>query len=189
MKKFLKDLKKLNYGEGTNKIFTGLSVILLIISVALLGSGGLDQEKSFNTTNLHVVDGDTVKASVNNSNITVRLLGVDTPETYAENSPNEFGLEDTAENRRCLRNWGVKATDYLENFTLREVNIHTDRISENRGDYGRLLAYLEIDGRSVNEALLRKGYARVYESRFSRLESYRDLASEARDRNIGVWSC
>jgi micrococcal nuclease len=188
-KKFLKDLKKSNYAEDTNKAFIGLSLIFLALSVVLLSTGGLDQERNFSTDDLRVIDGDTVEVSANSSNVTVRLLGVDTPETQAQNSPDEFGLEDTAKNRRCLGNWGEKATEYVEKFTTGKVNISTDKISENRGDYGRLLAYLEVDGESLNEALVKNGYARVYESKFSRLENYRIYASEARSENIGVWSC
>lgn len=188
-KKFSNSLKKWNREADTNKIFTGLSLIVLIFSIAALNSGGLESNQSFSSDSIRVIDGDTVEASINNSNVTVRFLGVDTPETQAENAPREFGLEDTAENRRCLRNWGEKATEYVENFTDSEVQIETDKISERRGDYGRLLAYIDKENKFLNEALLENGYARVYESEFTQLEKYRGLEAEAQRRSIGVWSC
>lgn len=188
-KKFSNSLKKLSREADTNKIFTALSLIVLIVSIVALNSGGLKSDQEFSSDTVRVIDGDTLEASVNNSNVTVRFLGVDTPETHTENSPREFGLEDTVENRKCLRNWGEKATEYVKNFTVSEIKISTDKISENRGDYGRLLAYIDKGNKSLNEELLRKGYARVYESDFTQLEKYRGLEEEAKKDDIGVWSC
>ena len=188
-KKFSNSLKKWKREADTNKIFTGLSLIVLILSVAALNSGGLEKERNFSSDSVRVIDGDTVEASVNNSNVTVRFLGVDTPETQTENAPREFNLEDTGENRNCLKRWGEKAAEYVEVFTGSGVRIKTDKVSENRGDYGRLLAYIEKGNKSLNEELLRKGYGRVYESDFTQLEKYRGLEDEARRENIGVWSC
>ena len=188
-KKFSNSLKKLSKEADTNRIFTGLSLIVLILSIVALNSGGLESEQDFSSDSIRVIDGDTLEASVNKSNVTVRFLGVDTPETHKENSPGEFGLEDTAENRKCLRNWGEKATEYVKNFTDSEVRISTDKISENRGDYGRLLAHITKGNTSLNEELTRKGYARVYESEFRQLEKYRGLEEEAKRDKIGVWSC
>ena len=45
---------------------------------------------------------------------TLRLLGVDTPETFGENDPAEFeGISETAAGRDHLAEWGERATAFV----------------------------------------------------------------------------
>ncbi|MCS5648309.1 MAG: thermonuclease family protein, partial [Dehalococcoidia bacterium] len=57
-----------------------------------------------------------------------------------------------------------------------------------RGYYGRLLAYIEIDGYDFNESLILRGYARVYEEGTSSREK-RYLSQQARvtSEDVGLW--
>ena len=93
-------------------------------------------------TIIEVIDGDTVIVDLAGHRETVRLLGIDTPETVHPNRPVEcFGPEATARLRLLLApGSGVLVT--------RDV--------EPRDRYGRLLAYLErlSDGLQVNQALV-----------------------------------
>lgn len=139
-----------------------------------------------------VVDGDTVEVRyANGTSETVRLVGVDTPEVRGEISPGEFeGVPDTAAGRSCLREWGERAsavaTRALEG---REVRVALDPREGPRGSYGRLLAYVRVDGRTFNYRLVAEGYARVYESDFSLQERYLAAESRARANGSGVWTC
>lgn len=184
---YLKGLRKLSRGDATNKILTASATVLVIFSFSLLID--FDREKDFTADSIRVIDGDTVEASVNSSDVTVRLLGVDTPETQMENNPSEYGLEDNQDVRRCLDNWGAKATEYAERFITSDTAIRTDRLSSNYGDYNRLLAYVENSNGSLNRELVRKGYGRVYESEFTELENYLELEEQAREQRRGLWNC
>jgi micrococcal nuclease len=125
---------------------------------------------------------------------TIRLLGVDTPETsVGEVSPDEWtGIPDTTDGRDWLVNWGGEATSYAEDrLAGEEIYIETDPDSDRRGYYGRLLVYVyqsESAETSFNERLLRNGYARYYDSQFSRSESYDSYESTAQSDNVGVWN-
>ena len=169
-----------------------LTFSLVLLGVALFLVADTDQKpSSYNSTVSDVVDGDTVDFTGGFTG-TVRLLGVDTPETYAANSPGEFGLEDTTSNRDCLEKQGIKATEFTENYTSgKKIHISLDPIADRRGDYGRLLAYLEAENssESLNRLLLEKGLARVYVSDFRKLEEYQKVEKVAKERGIGVWSC
>ena len=101
---------------------------------------------TFRAVVTRTVDGDTVTVSTARGEDTIRLLGINTPETH---HPTK-GVE-------C---YGPEASAYTDaHLTGREVTLELD--VEHRDQYGRLLAYLSLDGRRFNDELLRKGYARL----------------------------
>jgi micrococcal nuclease len=139
-----------------------------------------------------VVDGDTVKVRLaNGTTDTVRLVGVDTPEVHDETDPAEFeGVPDTAAGRSCLRTWGERASEHAkERLDGREVRLTFDTTLDHRGYYGRLLAYVTIGNESFNRVLVAEGYARMYDSDFTRKADYRDAERRARERALGLWAC
>lgn len=138
-----------------------------------------------------VVDGDTVEVRFQDgTEDTIRLLGVDTPETtYSRVSPDEYaGIPNTTSGRDHLFNWGENAKEYaVSTLSNKQVTIVTDDESDTRGYYGRLLAYVMVDGENFNALLLENGYARVYESDFTKLNEFNGLQETAQTRNVGVW--
>jgi micrococcal nuclease len=121
-----------------------------------------------------VVDGDTVEIAVAGRRETVRLLGVDTPETVHPLRPVEcFGPEASAFTRSRLLG--------------RTVRLAFDRVRRDR--YGRLLAYLEVDGQRFNDVLLAGGYATLLvippNGAHGRTMLGREL--EARRAGRGLW--
>jgi len=92
------------------------------------------------------VDGDTAHVRTARGDETVRFLGVNTPETHHPTKGIEcFGPEAAAFTQRRL--------------TGRRVTLELD--VEHRDRYGRLLAYVIVDGHRFNDVLLREGYARL----------------------------
>jgi len=57
-----------------------------------------------------------------------------------------------------------------------------------RGEFGRYLAYVYINGMDFNALLLKKGLARVYLSHFSKESEYLRLENYAREYRIGLWN-
>ncbi|MFB6118813.1 lamin tail domain-containing protein [Halosegnis sp.] len=137
------------------------------------------------------VDGDTLEIRFDNGTTdTVRLIGVDTPEVHAENSPDEFeGVPETAAGRDCLRRWGERASDQAKRLEGETVGIAFDPNLDRRGYYGRLLVYVVEDGVSFNYDLVARGYARMYESPFTRADAYAAAETEAMNAGRGVWEC
>ena len=171
-----------------NKSEAGIALVILGLALFLAADTSQDITK-YGVNNVETVDGDTIEAE-GDINATVRLLGVDTPETVSENKPREFGFSDTQENRNCLKKWGKEASEFTSNFTSTgNVSLDTDPMADRRGAYGRLLAYVEKDSEVLGKRLLEEGYARVYESNFTRLEEYRELQSKAKTEEKGLWQC
>ena len=92
-------------------------------------------------------DGDTLEISKRiRGTTTVRLIGVDTPETVDPDEPVEpFGMEASAYTKDALKGRRVR------------LEIGQDP----KDDYGRLLAYLWTEGGMFNEDLLARGYGRL----------------------------
>jgi micrococcal nuclease len=93
-----------------------------------------------------VIDGDTIEVRIGGQEDEVRYIGIDTPETVKPGTPIQcFGRRASAVNHRLVEG--------------RRARLVFDR--ERRDVYGRLLAYVYVDGRFVNAYLVRRGYART----------------------------
>ena len=149
----------------------------------------IDSIDSLQATVTQVVDGDTVKVKfLDNSSDTVRILGIDTPETHVMNKRYEYG-EIT--NLDCLKAWGTQATEFTFNMLYeREITIESDPLAPERGYYDRRLAYVRINEKDFGSLLLEKGLARVYEEGESgRKTEYLQQEAKAKDSVLGLWGC
>ena len=123
-----------------------------VLVAALLGSAGWGWFTGGHTaanlpaTVIRVVDGDTVIARLGSGAVEkIRLLGVDTPEVVDPRKP--------------VQCFGHAASDFTKaQLTGRRVSLELD--AEQRDKYGRLLAYVILDGHRYNDELLERGYAR-----------------------------
>ncbi|MFD5853767.1 thermonuclease family protein [Cytobacillus pseudoceanisediminis] len=64
-------------------------------------------------------------------------------------------------------------------------------VGERQDRYGRLLAYVYVNGKSVQEILLEEGLARVayvFPPNTRYLSDYEAAEKRARDKEIGIWS-
>lgn len=126
-------------------------------------------------TVIEVVDGDTVVVRLDDGRVdTVRLLGIDTPETVHPDKGVEcFGPEASQAAR--------------ERFAGRRVALEHD--VEVRDRYGRRLAYVFVDGVRVNDEILRNGYGRLLVITPNEAHARSLLAAEleARAAGRGLW--
>ena len=120
-----------------------------------------------------VIDGDTVELT---SGERVRYLLVDTPEVDGVASEC-YARQALALNRTLVEHRRIE---------LRYEEQCTDR-------FGRLLAYVTVDGREVNSLLVEEGYACVLHvppSGAARVQEFLELEQSARSLNLGLWgSC
>lgn len=119
-----------------------------------------------------VLDGDTVLLA---SGERVRYIGVDTPEMHRRGKPVEpYAREAKEFNRRLVEGKWVRL----------ELDL------EQRDRYGRLLAYVYLEGGTfVNAELLRYGYARLMTipPNVKHGELFSRLQKEAREAKRGLW--
>jgi micrococcal nuclease len=131
---------------------------------------------------LRVIDGDTIVIvagpGVADDTVTVRLIGVDTPETVHPSKPVQaYGKEASAFTTNLLKGESV----YL---VFEGEKPETDK-------YGRTLAYVyrAPDGLFVNAEIVRQGYGHAYVAfPFKYLDQFRALETFARASEKGLWA-
>ena len=153
---------------------------------------GISGGEARQATVTRVIDGDTVEIEfADGETDTVRLIGVDTPETSLDDvSPDEYeNIPETQAARDHLYNWGQQAEQFAnQELDGQQVRVVTDGEGDRRGSFGRLLAYIYYDeGTNFNHALLDQGYARVYDSSFSLREEFDSTEEQARSNSVGLW--
>lgn len=111
-----------------------------------------------------ITDGDTVKVLVGKDQITVRLDGIDAPE-----SKQAFGTKS--------REFLAKLC-HEKDVTVRKTG--TDR-------YGRTLGTILVDGTDVNAEMVKAGMAWHYKQ-FSKDKELARLEIEAREAKAGLWA-
>jgi micrococcal nuclease len=147
-------------------------------------------EAGVTVTVVEVVDGDTMDVRFPDGEVErVRLLGVDTPEVHTATDPAEWeGVPETDSGWEWLRDWGHKSSEFARTeLAGTDVTVRTDPEADRRGGYGRLLVYLSEDGESFNRQLLDQGYARLYDTAFSKRATYASAEEAARANDVGVW--
>lgn len=129
---------------------------------------------------VRVVDGDTIVVNFNGTNETVRLIGIDTPETKKPNTPVQpFGPEATEHMRALVAEAG------------NTVRLTFDPSQGERDRYQRLLAYAASPaGNDFGEAQLRAGLAKEYTYRtaYAKQATYKAAETQAKNAHIGIWS-
>ncbi len=124
---------------------------------------------------LEVVDGDTIKVSINGSTYSVRYIGIDTPETKHPSKPVEhFGPEASAYNKKLVGGKTVRVVKDVSN---------TDK-------YNRLLRYIYVGDLFVNAKLVKEGYAHAssYPPDVKYADKFRELERWAKENNKGLWA-
>lgn len=128
---------------------------------------------------VRVVDGDTIKVSIEGTIYTVRYIGMDTPETVKPATPVQWmGPEASAANRSLVEGQQV---------VLEKDVSEVDR-------YGRLLRFVWLDRPGgwllVNAELVRLGFASVftYPPDVAHVDVLLTAEREARAANRGLWS-
>ena len=150
-------------------------------SVAISEQNTLEQEANNEDLFLvtQVVDGDTIKVKINDKIETLRLIGVDTPETVDPRKPVQcFGKKASNKTKELLNN--------------QYVRLESDQLSGERDKYGRLLRYVFLqDGTNFNKLIISEGFAHeyTYNSIVYKYQSgFKEAEKEARENKRGLWA-
>jgi endonuclease YncB( thermonuclease family) len=114
-----------------------------------------------------VLDGDTVQVKKGRDLVSVRLYGVDCPESR--------------------QSFGQQAAEFTRKQVLGK-KVQVERVDTDR--YGRTVGLVSVGGKMLNRELVRSGYAWLYES-YCRKQplciELRELEERARKRKAGLW--
>jgi len=127
---------------------------------------------------VQVVDGDTIKVNMNGKTETIRLIGVDTPETV--------------DPRKTVQCFGEEASKFAkESLSGQSVKLEADATQDNRDKYNRLLRYVFLsDGTNFNQRLVSEGYAYeyTYNTAYSKQAEFKSAQKVAESSDKGLWA-
>jgi endonuclease YncB( thermonuclease family) len=139
-------------------------VLLLLLGVSLESIAQVIPQ-TFSGKVTSVKDGDTIEVLYQGNPVRIRLAHVDTPE---KGQP-----------------YGNNAKQFASDFCFNRVVkiVQTDKPDR----YGRLIALVQIDGRTLNLELVRAGLAWHF-LKYSKDQTYAGAEIDARTKKIGLWS-
>ena len=125
-----------------------------------------------------VTDGDTLHVMIDGTDETVRLIGINTPETV--------------DPRRAVECYGKEASARMKEIASGKiVRLEYDDSQSLRDAYGRLLAYIYLeDGQMINRKMVAEGYAYEYTylTPYRYQSEFRQLQKLAQGSGRGLWS-
>lgn len=124
-----------------------------------------------------VVDGDTIVIDMDGKSETIRLIGIDTPET----NDARTGVE-------CF---GKEATEKLKSVIGDRVSIEKDTSQGERDKYRRLLTYIYTEeGTMLNKYMIAQGYAHeyTYNEPYKYQKEFKAAEADAKKSKRGFWA-
>lgn len=118
-------------------------------------------------------DGDTARFIISNEERKVRFLAIDTPEVDNNEPFSKVAAEYT-----CNR---------LKN--AKEIYLEYDSNSDKEDKYGRILAFVHVDGELLQKELVERGYAKVayIYGDYEHVSELRELEEIAKNNGLGIW--
>ncbi len=127
---------------------------------------------------IKVVDGDTIQILVGDKKQTVRMIGVDTPESVDPRKP--------------VQCFGEKASKKTSELLLnKKIYLEADSTQGDSDRYKRLLRYVFLeDGTNVNKLLIEQGFGHqyTYNKPYKYREEFIKAEAEARENKRGLWA-
>jgi len=125
-----------------------------------------------------ITDGDTIHIEMDGRDETVRLIGINTPETV--------------DPRRTVECFGKEASTRMKEIAKGKiVRLEFDETQDTRDTYGRLLAYIYLeDGQMINRKMIAEGYAYEYTYLlpYKYQKEFRQLQNLAQSSKRGLWA-
>lgn len=125
-----------------------------------------------------VIDGDTIQVVIDSKKETIRLIGIDSPETVDPRKQVQcFGKEAS-----------VKAKSLLSD---QSVKLESDSTQGERDKYQRLLRYVFLeDGTNFNKLMISEGYAHeyTYNMPYKYQSDFKQAQKEAEENKRGLWA-
>jgi micrococcal nuclease len=126
-----------------------------------------------------VVDGDTIAVVTGGTEVKVRLIGINEPESVDPRRPVE-----------CM---GKEASGVLKDkLEGKNIRMESDPSQGTYDKYKRLLRYVYVGSStvSVNEEMISEGYAYeyTYDEPYKYQTQFKEKEEKAKKENIGLWS-
>jgi micrococcal nuclease len=167
----------------SSSLFKGILTVL----IALALSSSSHAQETYKV--IRIVDGDTLKINYKGKEESIRLIGIDAPESRI-NDRAKRESQRTGQDLKTITALGKEATRFVKTLIKPGDRIRIEFDVEKRDRYRRLLGYVYLsNGKMLNEEIIKAGYANLltippnvkYQGRFI------EGQVEAREHKRGLW--
>ena len=134
--------------------------------------------KEITVTLAKCVDGDTAQFNINNEKKRTRFLAINTPESVHPTKGNEI--------------YGKDASTYTcEKLTnAKKIVLEFDEKADQTDKYGRVLAWVFVDGELLQKDLIKNGYAEVayLYGKYKYVSLLQEEEQKEKNEKKGIWS-
>ena len=170
----------------------GLKAILTAVLIILISFNAYTQECY---KLLYVIDGDTIKILYHGKKTSVRLLGIDTPESR-KNRRAYYQARKNHQDVETIIHLGKQAKRHLKELLAGYSKVclaydQNNAYTGHRDRYHRILAYVYTpDGKFINQLMLEDGYAYLL-TQYPLETKYEDILRKAYrtaiENHKGLW--
>ncbi len=175
--------------RGLNKLIAVIIIFVGILLIEYLDLQNIEDEKLESFKFVRVVDGDTIIIEDEaGENTRVRLIGIDTPESVAQEAERN-------------NEYGQMASDYLKDLLKDTDRVYLEYDISDDDQYDRTLAYVWLndvddtfDDSSIRESMLNAiivengyGIAKTYKPTVAHDFTLKELMYEAQSKKSGLW--
>ena len=125
-----------------------------------------------------VIDGDTFHIKYQGKTQSVRMLGIDAPESNKTRY-------------KYLECFGLEAKNYLKTLIdKKKITLQFDPSQDQKDIYDRLLAYVFLDDKNINQTMIEDGYAKeyTYKTPYNYQSEFRQAEQSAQNNYLGLWN-
>jgi micrococcal nuclease len=145
--------------------------------------------RTFTAEVIRVIDGDTIKVNLQGQTESIRLIGIDTPESRK----NGKAMRDSDRSGRdvaAIISQGKEASAFTRSRVKKGDSVRLETDVQQRDKYRRILVYVWLsDGTMLNEAIVRAGYAQpaTFPPNVRHQDLFLEAARDARRNGRGLW--
>lgn len=176
---------------GLQVLFFGIICISLLLHTELNQPIASNSQESIESQNdvqeerglvTRIIDGDTIKVAINNTEETVRIANINTPETVHPN--------------KIVECYGKEATQKITDLILdKTIVLKADQTQQDRDRYGRLIRYVFLNSdqtsADIGLTLVSEGYAHASHygnTPHEYFELYESAQKKAQIEQKGLWN-
>ncbi len=169
--------------------FKERKIIMKTLLILFLAVGISAHPQKHKVLIAYVIDGDTIKVFFQGRKESVRLIGIDTPESR-RNSRAKRIARKTGKTLKCIIQEGKLSKKYVKSLVKKGDSIYLEFDIQQRDRYRRILAYVYLsNGKMLNEEILKAGYGTPYTvpPNIKYVERFLEIYKQARYERKGLW--
>lgn len=173
------------------KIFKILIIIILFFIIAFLGTLKLSEnniiknesidsyENIIKVKYVSSIDGDTAKFELNGKITKIRFIGINAPEIKhnANEKSDPYGDEASLFVKNLLEN-------------AKKIQIEYEKNASEKDKYDRVLAWIWVDEKLIQEEILSNGLAKTYmlQKNYKYYDKLKNAERNAKEKKICLWN-